>query len=226
MKFRDLAWGAFLYANVNRGTHGERIYNELISNTEFLRRLHDNPSLDDLERIRDFLAHFGVHQIPKVFAKEHLLPLWPTLKPHVSALAEMTLERADLSAQPIQEAIIGAFNWPFWVWGYDTVRSKVLHFFNVRLFVMWDDAISISYGTGPQGYLEFLKQMQIEAREAIADFRKLCPSSSVEAFLSEKLGYQASRPLTKLVDQYNWMTITKDWPSSPPHWLLDLYLKQ
>jgi hypothetical protein len=225
MKFRDLAWGAFLYRNRNRGTHGERIYNDLIGDNKFLGRLQDNPLLDDFERIRDFVAHFGVHWIPKAFAKEHLLPLWPTLKPHIIALAEETLETVDFSNPPIQEAIIRAFNWPFEVWGSDTVRSKVLHFFNVRLFVMWDNRISDPYHVGGEGYLEFLRQTQIQAREAIADFEKLHDSSSVEAFLSEKLGYETKRPLTKLIDQYNWITISEGWPCSPPDWLLDFYLK-
>jgi len=67
--------------------------------------------------------------------------------------------------------------------------------------------------------------MQIQAREAIADFEKLHHSSSVEAFLSEKLGYETRRPLTKLIDQCNWITISEGWPCSPPDWLLDLYLK-
>jgi hypothetical protein len=225
MKFRDLAWGAFLYRNQNSGTYGERIYSDLTGDSKFLERLQNNPLLDDFERIRDFVAHFGVHWIPKAFAKEHLLPLWPTLEPHIAVLAKETLETVDFSKPPIQEAIIRAFNWPSWVWGSSTVRSKIMHFFNVRLFVMWDDKISRPYPAVGEGYLEFLSQMQIEAREAIADYEKLHHSFPVEAFLSVKLGYETKRPLTRLIDQYNWITISKSWPSSPPDWLLEYYLK-
>jgi hypothetical protein len=114
----------------------------------------------------------------------------------------------------------GAFlyrNWPFWVWGSDTVRSKVMHFFNVRLFVTWDDRISGPYSVSGEGYFEFLKQMQIQARESIADFENLHHSCSVEVLLSEKLGYETKRPLAKLIDQYNWITINEGWSYRPPN---------
>jgi hypothetical protein len=70
MRFRDLAWGAFLYRNQNKGTSGERIYSKLMDDNEFLARLQDSPSQEDFERIREFVAHFGVPWIPKAFAKD------------------------------------------------------------------------------------------------------------------------------------------------------------
>lgn len=225
MKFKDLAWGAFLYANANRGTYGERIYDKLVSDIEFLKRLQDNPSISDFEEIRDFVAHFGVRFIPKNFAEAHLTPIWPARRPNVQALARESLETVNLSDPAIRHALVGVFEWPYWVWGGDTVKSKVLHFFNIHLFVMWDDEISGTY-VGAEGYLEFLKQMQTEAREVIVDFQKLYPSSHIESFLSEKLGYGTHRPLTKFIDQYNWITITKGWPNSLPSWLIDLYMER
>ena len=64
MKFKELAWGAFTYKNVNKGTQGTTIYNELVSDIEFLKRLQTSPGLGDCERIRDFLVHFGVRFTP------------------------------------------------------------------------------------------------------------------------------------------------------------------
>jgi hypothetical protein len=183
--------------------------------------------MKDFERIRQFVAHFGVIWIPKSFAENSLLPLWQTLKPHILTLARETLETVNLSAPLIRDAIIGAYDWPASAWGGDTVKSKVLHFFNVRLFVMWDEPMRRPYLTGSQGYLQFLEEMQIQVKESIKDFRQSNPASpsSMHIFLSKKLGYRPSRPLPKLVDQYNWITTTKRWPCSPPSWLLELYLK-
>lgn len=228
MKFRDLAWGAFIYANLSKETHGESRYNNLVSSETFLRRLQQNPLLDDFEKLRDFLVHFGVHQAPKVLPAKHL-HIWPELKPYVEVLQSQTLETVDLSDTEIQNAIKSAFSYLQFpnVWGGDTVASKVLHFFNVHLFVMWDWDIQIAYRKpyGPEGYLEFLQEMQSQAKEAIGGFNRLCLSGSPESFLSQRLDYQSIRPLTKFLDEYNWVTITKKWPSSPPNWLLNLYLR-
>ena len=215
-----------MYANAEKGTHGERIYTELIDDGDFQERLQNDPQLEDFEKVRNFVVHFGVRFIPKEFATTHLLPVWPMIKPHIGALAGETLETVDFGSEVVRNAIIGAYDWPSWVWGRATVKSKVLHFFNVRLFVMWDDVISRPYGGDAEGYLEFLQAMQIQAKEAIANFKILYPSSSIEAFLSEKIGYSTPRPLTKLIDQFNWITSTKSWPDSLPHWLMDLSTKQ
>lgn len=228
MKFKDLAWGAFIYANQNRGTLGEGRYDNLVGDKTFLRRLQGNPLLDDFEKLRDFLVHFGVHQAPKGLPQEHLR-VWPKLKPYIEVLRSQTLETVDLSDTQIQNAIKSAFSYLQFphVWGGDTVASKVLHFFNVHLFIMWDSDIQIAYRKpyGPEGYLEFLQEMQSQAKEVIEDFNVLSLSGSPESLLSQRLGYQSIRPLTKFLDEYNWITITREWPSSPPDWLLNLYLR-
>lgn len=228
MRFRDLAWGAFLYMNRNNGTHGERDYEDLLTDDGFQKRLQNNPQPDDFKRIRNFVAHFGVPWVPKEFAEKYLQPIWSTLKPHISTLSRVTLDKANFSDSQIQNAVIRAFDWPPGAarWGSDTVKSKVLHFFNIQLFVMWDKSISDPYKGGGEGYLEFLKEMQIQAKEAINDFIELRQSSSVEVFLSEKLGYTKCRPLSKLIDQYNWVITSQKWPSRPPNWLLKLYFKE
>jgi hypothetical protein len=65
--------------------------------------------------------------------------------------------------------------------------------------------------------------MQIEAQEVVDDFKKLGIIVDIEEYLSEKLGYPTKRPLSKYIDQYNWITTTKDWSSEIPRWLLDIY---
>jgi len=86
---------------------------------------------------------------------------------------------------------------------------------------MWDSNIQAAYGKsfGSRGYLEFLQEMQEKAEEIIADFQRLSLPGGPAEFLSAQLGYKGIRPLTKLLDDYNWVTITKGWPSIAPDWL-------
>lgn len=224
MKFKDLAWGAFTFAGMTRNDYMSP-YQDLTNDAIFLSTLKTNPSLDEFQRLRDFLTHYGVPWAPINLASQYL-SIWPSLKPHISRLASETLESTDLEQEDIANSVKSAYSclqWPN-VWGGDTVASKVLHFFNIQLFVMWDNDIQIAYGKpyGASGYLEFLKEMQNHATEAITDFKQLNLPGTPSLFLSQQMGYEVIRPLTKLLDDYNWVTITKRWPSELPDWLLDL----
>ncbi|MCL0091280.1 hypothetical protein M1N57_00170 [Dehalococcoidales bacterium] len=227
MEFKDLAWGAFIWANLNKGTPGYERYERLMSNSEFLERLQGEPSLEEFEELRDFLVHFGVHYAPTTLAKQYL-SVWPQLKPHIQLLRGETLATCDLFKSEILDAIQGAFGclqWPS-VWGGDVVASKVLHFFNASLFIMWDSDIQLSYQKfGAKGYLEFLKVMQNHAVEVIRSFEQLSLPGSPAEFLSQHLGYRNTRSLAKFLDDYNWVTITKNWPHAIPSWLESLFIE-
>lgn len=221
MKFSELAWTAFVYANLN-GIN--TAYEAMVRDKELLKRLQERPSINEFQRLRDFLVHFGVHVTPINYA-EQLLPLWPKLEPHVKALANERLETCDLTSHKTCTEIRDLYDCLYYgAWGGDTVVSKVLHFFNVCLFPMWDFGISVKYTAkmGSSGYLEFLKAMQQHAIEATKDFHRRNLSGQPSEFLSQKLGHNFSRPFTKFVDDYNWITITKGWPPNIPSWLSDL----
>lgn len=224
MRFKDLAWGVFGFAAMTRSNYLEP-YQQLLTDPEFLRKLQTVPSLDDFQRLRDFLTHYGVPWAPTDLASQYMT-IWPRLKPSIRRLAHENLETCDLSNDEIGTAIEDAYGYlqrPH-CWGGDIVASKNLHFFNVRLFVMWDSKIQAAYGKsfGPRGYLEFLQEMQKRAKEITADFQRLSIAGAPAEFLSAQLGYEGVRPLTKLLDDYNWVTITKGWPSVAPDWLLRL----
>lgn len=225
VKVKDLAWGA--YVVWVRSAHAP-VYQPLATSGKFLSRLQSNPRLKEFEALREFLVHFGVPWAPKDLAKRYL-PLWPRLKPHVHRLAGQRLEECDLNDAAIQNAIQGAYDcFYLWSWGGDVVASKVLHFFNTRLFVMWDSAIWARYHAGKSGskaYLEFLRVMQEEAIEVLKDFKALGLHGGPEQWLSRQLGYKGVRPLTKLIDDYNLVTVrdrlsmATDWPEGAPQWL-------
>ena len=222
MKFRELAWTAFIYPKIAGG--GNTAYGRLASDKEFIQRLQTTPSINEFEQLRDFLVHFGVHYTPKNYG-EQLLVLWPKVEPHIKALVGHTLENCDLDERLILSNIRGLYDClAYGAWGGDTVVSKVLHFFNIHLFPMWDIGIGIEYTAqiGSLGYLEFLKAMQQHAVEVTEDFHQLNLQGQPAEFLSYKLGYTFTRPLTKFLDDYNWVTITRNWPQDIPDWLLDL----
>lgn len=223
MKFNELAWTAFVYAKLT-GTN--TAYTAMVKDKELLKRLQENPSVNDFERLRDFLVHFGVHVTPINYAKQ-LLPLCPKLKPLVKSVAGERLETCDLNSHEICAKISNLYDClSYGAWGGDTVVSKVLHFFNIYLFPMWDFRISVQYTTkiGSSGYLEFLKTMQQHAIEAIEDFHQHNLPGQPSEFLSQKLGYTFIKPLTKFLDDYNWVTITRKWPRNIPNWLSDLFI--
>jgi len=221
MRFKDLAWGAFGFAAMTRSDYVGP-YQQLVTDPDFLKKLRADPSLNDFQRLRDFLTHYGVPWAPTDLANQYMT-IWPHLKPSVQRLAHENLETCDLNNDEIGAAIEDAYGYLQWphCWGGDTVASKSLHFFNVCLFVMWDSNIQAAYGKsfGPRGYLEFLQEMQKQAKEIIADFQRLSLARGPAEYLSAQLGYKGVRPLTKLLDDYNWVTITKGWPSIAPDWL-------
>lgn len=189
-------------------------------------RLQTNPTLEDFEKLRDFLVHYGVPWAPKDLAHKHL-SVWPSLRPHIQQLSTERLETCDFNNRQIRDEILAAFNCLlFGAWGAETVVSKVLHFFNVSLFVMIDSPLMMHFGKyGSRGYLEFLQNMQIKAAKILIDFQQLGFSGRPEEFLSRVLNYRSIRPLTKLIDDYNWVTISQGWPKTPPDWLLDLLIR-
>jgi hypothetical protein len=220
MKFKELAWGAFVIRHVD----DDKTYQRLASNNAFLERLRTSPTLLDFESLRDFLVSFHVHYAPKDLAQRYLR-IWPRLQPHVQRLSAECLETCKFDDSQIQGEIKSAYKIIHSGWGGDTVISKVLHFFNISLFVMYDADIKLKYGKGgAQGYVDFLQVMQREANEALNDFKELGLSGRLEEYLSQKLGYKTARPLTKLIDDFNWVTVTRKWPESIPEWLLNLWV--
>jgi hypothetical protein len=87
-----------------------------------------------------------------------------------------------------------------------TSASKILHLLLPGLFVMWDKYIAEEFRVemNSQGYLEFLRKSQDTLRSLMNDYRNR-GLENPEYELYRKYG----KPLTKLLDEYNWLTITR-----------------
>lgn len=223
LKFNELAWGAFVFRYF---AGGDPTYSNMVSHKDYLIKLQNDPKLQDLQKIRDFIAHYGIPYAPKSLA-DQIYNVLPTMMPHVCMLKTATLQGCNLKNISEETAITEAYRTlNYNCWGGDTVVSKILHFFNTSLLMMWDDDIRLKYcgfAWGSLAYLDFLKKMQEEIEEANKDYKKYHKKAPIEEFLSTQLGYNYVRPLTKYIDDYNWITITKGWPTSPPDWIMTIF---
>lgn len=76
MKFKELAWGSFVFA---RMTRKDEQYQNVVTGSKFLSRLQVAPSRDDFQRLRDFLRHYEVPWALKNLADQYA-SIWPKLK--------------------------------------------------------------------------------------------------------------------------------------------------
>lgn len=96
--------------------------------------------------------------------------------------------------------------------GSPTAISKILHLLNPEVFVMWDNDIRKAYKKKnrrvretPEGYLEFLNEMQKELEDALNDYRKETKKELDEIEREIRARYR-NKTLAKIVDEYNWIT--------------------
>lgn len=129
----------------------------------------------------------------------------------------------------------------------DTSTSKILHIIKPDLFVMWDNKIRMHYleeapkeiePSGASAYIYFLKKMQFEAKSLKDEDKSLASrlsenlkklyegilantsNNEYKAKLSNAikvLGTQGGRPITKFLDEYNWVKVSKN-AAIPPSW--------
>ena len=89
--------------------------------------------------------------------------------------------------------------------------SKILHVVNPDLFVMWDTAIIEKYGCGEYIlYTDFLRKMQVLAKQAVCEVMEQEESHSRETAIASLTG--CKRTLAKALDEYNFMKYTKQYP--------------
>ena len=244
MKLKQLAFGSFAYAY---STGHDPVYQNMISDRNFLKRMKTQPTKGDCQKIRDFLFKYRITWIPEDFGHQ-LFSKWNYLKGYVKQIAGERLATCNLESTGVSNTIRHLYALLYTsIWGGDTTVTKVMHFINPDLFVMRDDDITSHYhkpgdkiptwdiedSGNPSGlkiilinhdygYVRFLTCMQKCIEEINKDFEKLSLPGTTSRYLSEKLGYKPERPLTKFLDDYNWITITKKWPSTIPSWLLNL----
>lgn len=93
-----------------------------------------------------------------------------------------------------------------------TAVSKIMHLALPNLFVMWDKKISERYNCKrtEDCYLEFLENMQIEAKNLLEQFKKKNHLENIsDSEAQNRFEEKYRKKLTKLIDEYNWHTIAR-----------------
>lgn len=230
MTFNDLAWSAFLNWYI---TKRDEKYVELFINKPLIYALREHPSSVDPSNfhekvVSDFLNSWGRMFIQKKTSYE-ILDAITELNPYLLVVRDESLLTCDLSNGSTVNGVVHAI--------YErlssidfidmTGTSKIAHILNDSLFVMIDNEIRKKYkkkhdiSRDAEGYINWMKIMQQQARDVTADFRRQGFSSSPEGFLSRKLSYTAkgcSKSMARLLDEYYWITITAGLPI-PPEWI-------
>lgn len=229
--FTEFQWAAFLYWAVSYGGNigGDKDYVPLMTNTLFLEKLRSNPEELNTQEIREQVILFlnqwkcMVKDDEPTAAKVKKAVI--KFKQEASYLGGATILSVNSLPATLKNKISSLYN------EFDniphfgpTATSKLMHILNPHLFVMWDGEILKHYGrenlqidgTG-NGYVAFLSMMSQMGLDITADFQKYHPEDKPEIFLCEKLEYRLQKSLAKFIDEYNWITITKE-IAVPPRW--------
>lgn len=152
-----------------------------------------------------FLELWGVRR-----AAVNILPeeLSSKIRDIRSELAKLSLDILEADLEELNPIIKHVFQHISSVKGVGaTSASKILHLLKPKFFIMWDREIAEKYGVEmcSSGYVEFLKKCQFILKKLLTEYRKL-GIEKPESWLTEKYG----KPLTKLLDEYNWLS-TRPW---------------
>ena len=230
MNYEEIAWAAvidyYLAGNNNK-------YIELFKNRELIDNLRHNPSSVPFQVFRDDVVSAFLNAWGRLFLQDdsaqEIYDAIIELNPSTRLIADDTLVACDLSPAStvcrITEKIYDRLT------GFSGVSmtgfSKIAHVLNDSLFPLIDNPIRKKYRktygirVNSQGYINWMREMQEQARAVVQDFQKQGLPGSVEIFLSEKLGYTSvgcSKSLAKFIDEYYWLTITHGVPI-PPKWI-------
>jgi len=158
---------------------------------------------------RYFYGYDDVSYIAQIV--KDLRPLLEDIKDLILRFRSLKLDELPREGlEGLRNEIVGLYNRLAGVVGH-TGASKVLHMLAPSFFVMWDGKIREHYGLQERGddYFRFLvevaRPMICGAVESYSRDRGVGDYSRAREELERELG----KPLTKVVDEYNWLTITK-----------------
>jgi hypothetical protein len=230
----DLEWATFLYNAMGEDTS---YIDDSIKVREDLKK--GSPG----KAIVDFLNHWRMRvsskKVPHEIDEKYNSKVKTLLEAFPNSLLEL-----DLSDMQTRERFTDLFNCLDGINNInDTGVSKILHIIKPDLFVMWDNDIRMHYlkgqdtTYGPEAYMFFLGKMQKIARSLqeedvgissklslylktlyegnlknITEASKMETAKRAVHFLETE-----GKPITKFLDEYNWIVITKQ-VGIPPAW--------
>jgi len=95
--------------------------------------------------------------------------------------------------------------------GGHTCAPKILHLLSPEIFVMWDEDIRKNYekkndriSGSPEGYLNFLKEVQKELKNAL-ESQQNTTEKRLEEIEGQMRRKYKNKTLARIVDEYNWI---------------------
>ncbi len=210
----------------------DQSYEELMNNQHFTKALRTSPGLKEMHKIIKFLNSWRCRIKSRTESEKSLLSVIIENLTLVSVLRNYTIQDINFDkviyennfSLKVKDLVILVYskfrdmNFKFGI----TATTKLLHILVPELFVMWDKAIFNYYrgvdanvsDSGP-GYVNFLILMKKLAAEINDNFQsaELHPSAKGKepsSYLSMMLDCKPPKTLAKLLDEYNWVTITNN----------------
>jgi len=225
-------WQKLIEASVLFRTHvpdATKPYDDLMGHWKRAQwELDEGPSDDEVALLIKFLNQLATRYPSDEDSRARLKQAYVKVLPRLRLLKGYDLIEARLDSQVADgETLSGIIQEVFGTlasagtkcqW---TGMSKILHVLRPRLFVMWDSAIRGGYavkeGSESSEYGSwFLPRMQRQAWEAVDSYAAETKSERRVAVQElEKLGGEKpgeTRPITKLLDEYNYCKFTLQRP--------------
>lgn len=237
--WNQFAWSVLFYWAINDQNQGYQ--NLMGDDLLLLNTLRNDPARLSVEQIQEnvirrILNAWRCRMVKSLQAAEAIQNQLILTHPYRQALGDFDLETVDFDANivvgenqiPISQACDEYYDALRNNIGHRfaaTASSKLLHLLQPNLFVMWDKYILADYrGDNPQirdsgsGYCTFLMSMQEMAINIREEFNQQNQGQGNDpaTFLSQQLHYDQPQTFAKFVDEYNWVTITKEVPVPPP----------
>jgi hypothetical protein len=235
----DIIWAAMTSRDpttLREALRGGQAYIDVISNDTFLEILRYHPGDLDVNEIRfvliEFLNKWGcrLRNYDNLTA-ENLRNCIVRIHPELLVTQDFSILTFNFEIVENREGIERIFN-SFWFYGSQiaknfgpTATSKVLHIINPDLFVMWDDAIRLDYWIqnneiidSGRGYCFFLIETKRIAVRLVDECRERFNVTNPALWLSERLNINPPHPLTKFIDEFNWLAYKRRL-LRPPEWV-------
>jgi hypothetical protein len=219
MHWQKLVRASELFRESDKGKDPDRFYDAHMAQRNPAEwELDEGPGDTEIKLLFIFLNQWGTHYPNDERSRACFKNSYKEVLPRLKRLEGYDLMEAPFEArvadgktlseiiQEVFETLASAGGKPY----KSTGTSKILHVLQPRLFVMWDSAIRGGYAVSETSndYARlFLPRVQRELREAVDSYvteNQSEPRTAVQEL--EKRG--GGRPITKLLDEYNYCKFT------------------
>ena len=234
--WKEFAWKTFLFHTWNSSDG----YIDLMRDNRFTGQMWNVlPKLNDpnyiAQRIIKFLGKYGCHTPNSDSVTNDLEAALKEAERYLQALSERIIENVNfntimddnicgnMEGRTVKDVVEYLYK------RFDkvprigtTATGKLLHVLRPKLFLMWDKGIRKHYSisNSSRGYCLFLTKMKAFAETINRVFNEAypcCPQPPA-TYLSQKFDIDPPKTLAKFIDEYNWMTFTKEIATPPPSW--------